>query len=191
MPTFTEAPSIRPVQPAAAKALLDGRRAVFLDVREPDEHAAERIPGARLAPLSRFDAAAVDIPAGAPVVVHCRSGKRSREAAARLAAAGCANIHDLAGGIEAWKQAGLPVIASTKAPLSLMRQTQIAIGLILLTAAALTFFVSTLFVLLVAFVGVGLSVAGATGFCGLTALLSFAPWNRSLRAAAAGAADRA
>ena len=51
---------MRQIKAAAAKTLLDRGDAVLIDVREPDEHAQERIEGARLAPLSRFDQASLE-----------------------------------------------------------------------------------------------------------------------------------
>ena len=81
--------------------------AVIIDVREVDEHAAERIEGAILNPLSRFDPALV--PEADHIVLQCRSGKRSMDAAARLANAGRTELYNLHGGIIAWQEAGLPV----------------------------------------------------------------------------------
>ena len=74
----------------------------LLDVREPGEHAAAAIPGARLVPLDRILAGEdLPTPSGAEVFVHCRSGARSARAAAALSARGYV-VHDVAGGIEAW-----------------------------------------------------------------------------------------
>ena len=57
--------------------------AILVDVREPDEHARGRIPGALSQPLSRPGAA---VPAGRTVVHHCRRGARTAAHAADLAA---------------------------------------------------------------------------------------------------------
>lgn len=85
--------------------------AVLLDVREPAEWAAGHAPGAVPAPLSGL-AAGGELPQraqGRPVVVICRSGRRSREAADLLAARGV-HAADVAGGMRAWAEAGLPVV---------------------------------------------------------------------------------
>ncbi len=66
--------------------------------------------------------------------------------------------------------------------ISLERQTRIGVGLLVLTGSTLGAFVHPGFIGLAAFVGVGLVVAGITDFCGLTLVLSKAPWNRSLKA---------
>ncbi|MGP4086530.1 MBL fold metallo-hydrolase [Streptomyces sp. KR55] len=85
--------------------------AVLLDVREPAEWAAGHAPGAVPAPLSGL-AAGGELPQsaqGRPVVAICRSGRRSREAADLLAARGV-RVADVAGGMRAWAEAGLPVV---------------------------------------------------------------------------------
>lgn len=162
---------------AAVKRLLDSGEAVLFDVREPDEHAAERIPGAILMPLSRFDAATVASRARGRVIFHCRSGNRSRDALGRFGATGAAAAH-LVGGVQAWKAAGLPVERSKAPPISVMRQVQIVIGLMVLAGTALGVFVNPWFLLLPAFMGAGLTFAGVSGTCGLAVVLSRMPWNR-------------
>lgn len=105
--------SLPQISAAEAKRLID-QGAVLIDIREPDEFARERIPGAQLVPLSRFDATALPAAPGQAVLFHCKSGGRTLGHAARLKAkAGAARkAAVLAGGIEAWKQAGLPVLAA-------------------------------------------------------------------------------
>jgi rhodanese-related sulfurtransferase len=99
-------PPIKEIDPAAANQLLSSRQAILIDVREADEHARERISGGTLVPLSRFDPAAV--PQG-KVILYCRAGIRSMDAAQRLAAAGRTDLYNLSGGIIAWQRAGLPI----------------------------------------------------------------------------------
>ncbi len=78
----------------------------LVDVREPDEWAIARLPGARLVPLGRFGGAAgdplADLPADRPVVVYCKVGARSAQAARVLLDAGHTAVHSLAGGIDEW-----------------------------------------------------------------------------------------
>jgi len=62
-----------------------------------------------LYPLSTFDPKALPTE-GRKLVLHCGSGKRSMMAAHKLQAAGHSHLTHLAGGIQAWKAAGLPVI---------------------------------------------------------------------------------
>ena len=82
---------------------------LLVDVRETNEYAVERIPGALLFPLSTFDAKAVPAE-GRKLVVHCAAGRRSMAAAQQLVAAGHASVVNLDGGIAAWKSAGMPLI---------------------------------------------------------------------------------
>jgi rhodanese-related sulfurtransferase len=84
----------------------------------------------------------------------------------------------LAGGVDAWGAARLPVVEDPKAPLELMRQVQIAAGALVLLGVGLGLALHPAFFGLAAFVGAGLMLAGATGFCGMARLLALAPWNR-------------
>lgn len=106
-------PDIRIESPATIHDWMSSGEALLVDVREPQEWAQARIPGAMLLPLSSFDPAAIDLPPGKKLVFHCRSGVRCGAAAEMLAASGLAPegapIYRLAGGIIAWAQAGLPL----------------------------------------------------------------------------------
>jgi molybdopterin/thiamine biosynthesis adenylyltransferase/rhodanese-related sulfurtransferase len=84
----------------------------LLDVRGADEAARGMLAGARLvAPEDVVGAVrALGVAARADVVVYCASGKRSRLAVERLRAAGL-EARSLAGGLDAWRAAGLPVSA--------------------------------------------------------------------------------
>lgn len=84
----------------------------------------------------------------------------------------------LDGGLEKWKQSGLPVHKDTSQPTDLQRQVMIAAGALVLTGVLLASFVAGPFILLSGFVGAGLMFAGITGFCGMAKVLMLAPWNR-------------
>ncbi|UYO46791.1 rhodanese-like domain-containing protein [Rhodopseudomonas palustris] len=90
-----------------AQGIADGRY-LLVDVREPNEVAAEAYPDSVVVPLSTFDPKAIPDPAGKQVVFACRSGKRSVTASMAAQAAGLAYTRHLAGGILGWKAAGLP-----------------------------------------------------------------------------------
>jgi rhodanese-related sulfurtransferase len=179
--------SLQTISPAEARRLLD-QGAILVDIREADEHARERVGGARHLPLSRLDAADLALHAGKPVIFHCRSGARTQGNAARLAhkAGGC-EAFVIAGGLDAWKQAGLPVVTDRRQPIELQRQVQIGAGSLALIGTLLGLSVSSWFFAVPAVVGAGLTVAGVTGFCGLAQVLMRAPWNRTTYAAQAGA----
>jgi rhodanese-related sulfurtransferase len=169
---------LKPLPALDLKRTLDRGEAVLIDVRETDEHAREHIIGARLAPLSAIDAHDFDRDHDKIAVFHCRSGMRTQANAAKLLAIGFRDAYCLQGGIEAWKAAGLPVHTNRKAPLEIMRQVQIAAGSLVLLGVALGWLVSPVFYALSAFVGAGLTFAGASGWCGMAHLLKAMPWNR-------------
>jgi len=90
-----------------SKGIAEGRY-LLIDVREPNEIAAEAYPDSVVVPLSTFDASAIPDPQGKEVVFACRSGKRSVTASLAAQAAGLPYDKHLAGGILGWKAAGLP-----------------------------------------------------------------------------------
>lgn len=167
--------SLTPVSPEKARELIVGG-AKLIDIRGADEHARERIAIAQNVPLSDLDQLAVgEAPA---VIYHCRSGNRTEANAARLARAADCPAHVLDGGIDAWRQAGLPVVVDERQPLEIMRQVQLAAGALVLLGVLLGFLVTPILFGLAAFVGAGLMTAGATGSCGMARLLAHMPWNR-------------
>jgi rhodanese-related sulfurtransferase len=153
---------------------------VLVDIRGADEHRRSRIAGARCLPLDALDASALATCAGdAPVVFHCRSGLRTTANSVRLAnAAQGRQAYCLAGGLNAWRQSGLAVEHTAGAPLELARQVQLAVGTVVLAGSVLAATVSPWFLLLAALPGLGLMIAGLTGFCGLAHVLARMPWNR-------------
>lgn len=179
---------IAEVPPKAVQDWLRAGTAVLIDVREPDEHARERIEGAQLLPLSRFDAQAASTLAkpGQRIVLHCRGGKRSADACRMLMhvpGISAMNVVSMAGGIEAWKSALLPVALDTRAPrISVMRQVQLIIGVCVLVGSALAYFVHPAFMGIPAFFGAGLTFAGASGTCALATIVGRLPWNRTIAA---------
>ncbi len=100
--------SLQSIDPITAKRLIDGG-ALLVDIREADEFARERVPGALNHPLSRL--APIASGSAKAIIFHCRSGARTSMNAARLGAAAGCQAYLLAGGIDAWKRAGLPVAA--------------------------------------------------------------------------------
>jgi rhodanese-related sulfurtransferase len=92
-------------------AELAARRAEgapLIDVREPAEFAAGRVPGAELIPLGTVPDRLDDVPADQTVYVICKGGGRSRQAAEFLRAQGVDAVN-VAGGTMAWIDAGQPV----------------------------------------------------------------------------------
>lgn len=101
---------IAQTSPDELRAGLEQGSVLLVDVREPHEYAAERIPGALLYPLSTFDPKAIPAASGKTLVLHCGGGGRSTRAAQALVAAGVTDVHNLTGGMRGWKALGLPLI---------------------------------------------------------------------------------
>jgi rhodanese-related sulfurtransferase len=104
---FMAEPEVENVQiDELKKGLADGT-ILLVDVREPNEYAAGRIPGAILNPLQHFDPTALPGAPGKRVVLSCRSGKRSLTALALAQEAGRDDIRaHYPGGFQEWANAG-------------------------------------------------------------------------------------
>ncbi len=101
--------SSRDIDPRTLADLLERNMALVVDVREPDEFAAGHISGAINLPLSRFDPAELPRAEGRRLILNCAAGGRSAKALAACDAARASVDGHLAGGIGAWKAAGLPL----------------------------------------------------------------------------------
>lgn len=161
-----------------AKGWLDQERAVFIDIREPDEFAREHIPQAYPMPLSGFGATAVPGDRSKVAVFHCASGHRTREAAARIQRSGFREVYQLKDGIAGWKKAGFETLLNRRAPISIIRQVQIVAGSLVLLGTVLGWLVSPWFFAVSAFVGAGLTFAGISGTCAMAEILGRLPFNR-------------
>lgn len=101
-------PEIDPAE--AAKRAAGPDAAFLLDVREPYEWEAGHIADATHIPLADLDGNLDVLPDGRTVIVVCRSGVRSAQAAALLLRKG-RDAHNLTGGMRAWEACGLPMVA--------------------------------------------------------------------------------
>ena len=99
---------IKSMDPVTLKKRLDEGSATLIDVREPHEHAREHIEGAKLVPLSRFQAEDFAGLRDTSAVFHCHSGGRTTANAELLTSKGFRDSYQLGGGIVTWKAAGLP-----------------------------------------------------------------------------------
>ncbi len=160
------------------KKRLDQDEVLLIDVREPAEHRSECIHGACLIPLGEISIEKLPS-TKRPIVIHCRSSKRSADACAKLLAINPSlDVASLEGGIVAWSHAGFNVKKSGSAILPLDRQTQIAVGFIAFSGIILGALIDPGFYILPGFIGAGLMFAGLTGWCGMAKLLAKMPWNR-------------
>lgn len=97
------------LSPERVAELLERGEIELVDVREPYEWEAGRIDGAQHIELERLAARAERIPRDRPVVFQCRLGVRSGMATQAFRAAGY-DAYNLTGGIQAWHDAGLPLV---------------------------------------------------------------------------------
>jgi rhodanese-related sulfurtransferase len=165
------------IDAATLKQLIEQKAVTLVDAREASEYAGERIEGAKLVPLSRFNPEQIPIEEDKTLVVYCQSSNRSRQAAQKLFDAGFAKVTHLQGGLNAWKQLGYPTQINKNAPISLNRQVQIVAGTLVFTGTVLGAFISPWFLLLSGFVGAGLIFAGVSGTCTMANLLAKLPYN--------------
>jgi rhodanese-related sulfurtransferase len=96
------------VAPAEVAALHGREEIVLVDVREPHEHAAGRIAGARHVQFTQLTQAAAELDRERPVVFYCRSGSRSAVATQAFRASGF-QAFNMTGGLVAWAADGLPL----------------------------------------------------------------------------------
>lgn len=94
-----------------ATQLINREDALLVDVREPGEYSAGHLLGAKNVPLERLTAGAAELTKkkDRPVILYCDSGNRSAKALAALKGQGFTRAFNLAGGMNGWRQAGLPV----------------------------------------------------------------------------------
>lgn len=162
----------------------EGKKITLVDVRTLPEYRAGHVAGATHVPLDELNAetvAANEQLAGAghdkPLYLTCHAGPRALQAAEQLFDVGYHNLTLVEGGMQAWEDAGLPMQRIGKA-ISLERQVQIALGTLLALKVLFGFTIHEVFFVAIAFMAVGLVVAGATNWCGLKQLIGLMPWNR-------------
>jgi rhodanese-related sulfurtransferase len=93
----------------AATQMINSRHAQIVDVRSADEFAAGSVPNARNIPLGEIGQRAGELRKDRPVILVCNRGSTAGGAASKLRAGGIGEVYVLAGGVAAWREAGLPV----------------------------------------------------------------------------------
>jgi rhodanese-related sulfurtransferase len=95
-----------------ATQLINSKHAQVVDVRDAAEFARGSLPNAKHIPLAELSARGPkELKKDRPVIVLCNAGNIAGRAAAQLRAAGLAEVYVLAGGLSAWREAGLPLKA--------------------------------------------------------------------------------
>ncbi len=101
-------PAVQSLSPDVYNADFVNTDHILIDVRTPEEFANGHIKGAVNIPLDQISNRISQIPQDKPIVLYCRSGNRSSQAARILESAGLTNIYDL-GGLIAWTAEGYPL----------------------------------------------------------------------------------
>jgi rhodanese-related sulfurtransferase len=102
---------LTPLSPADVRDML-AKGARLIDLRAPDEFAAEHIEGSENLPLPNVP----KIEGGQPVIFSCLSGARVAANAEMLAEAAGGAAYALEGSLNGWKRAGLPTVAGDRKP---------------------------------------------------------------------------
>lgn len=97
------------VTPEEAYDMISQQEVVLLDVRTQEEYDSGHIPDALLIPLSELESRLDELNPADHILVYCRSGHRSAEAASILIANSFTRVYNMAGGILQWQAEGLPV----------------------------------------------------------------------------------
>lgn len=106
---YTPIDPARRLDPEQVQALIADRRPLVVDVREPDEYHHGHFPEARLLPLSKLLTSLPDLPRDRPILLICRTGRRSKRAMRFLMDLGYSDLQNLKGGILSWKALDLPL----------------------------------------------------------------------------------
>ena len=105
----SQTPVFRSLSPQEAKSLIETRKdLVLVDVRSPQELYEGSIPGSQLMPFGELAQGRMTLPTGKPILLICAVGGRSYAVGQYFSGKGYGEIYNLAGGISAWKAAGLP-----------------------------------------------------------------------------------
>lgn len=102
--------SIAEIDLTAFAAALNDPNVQVVDCRTEREWRSGHIQGARLMSLGSLRGQAGELDPERPVIVVCKSGHRSGIAARQLSGAGCSDVKSLAGGVDAWRRAGKPLV---------------------------------------------------------------------------------
>jgi rhodanese-related sulfurtransferase len=154
-----------------------GERLQLIDVRTPGEFAAGHVPGAVNMPLEEVESRLRDMNNQDPVVLICQSGNRAGQCKVILESHR-EDLLLLEGGTSDWTECGYDVVRNASSSWSIERQVRLIVGVLLIVGVALTLTVSPYWIVLPGFLGLGLTFAGATNFCGMGILVSKMPWNR-------------
>lgn len=166
------------MKPKELQELLEsGQKFQVIDVRSPGEYASGHVPMAVNMPLEQVEGRLDDMHPEEPLVLVCQSGTRAAMCG-EILKSHRGDFYLLEGGTTAWVSEGLPVVRSTQSRWALERQVRLIAGLLILTGVGLSLSLHPGWIGLSAFVGAGLTFAGATNICPMGMILSLMPWNK-------------
>ena len=94
----------------AATQLINQKGAQVADLRDDRDFRAGHLPGARHVMPDKVQTFAAGVDASKPILLVCANGIQSAKASKALKASGRSEVYSLEGGIDAWQQAGLPLV---------------------------------------------------------------------------------
>jgi len=100
------------------------RKYFILDVRTKEEFDSGHLESAALIPVDDMESRLSELPEDKPIIVYCRTGRRSTKAAEILINNNFAPVYDMSGGIELWKDKGYPVIVENEEAFTLETSSQ-------------------------------------------------------------------
>ena len=175
--------TVKEITPTELSKIQKSEEVMLIDVREPVEYRGEHIKYSVSIPLGTLNAS--NLPSNKNKYVFiCQSGVRGESACKKISKQklssqqGIELLNLVDGGVSGWKELELPIVKGTSKVLSIARQTQLLIGLLISTVGILALFNDPIFVWLTVLFGIGLVNAGLTGWCGLGELMARMPWNR-------------
>lgn len=175
--------SYKTISPANFIACND-QGCCVLDVRTAAEAQAESLPGSLHIPLHELTPAALQQLVqssdkdASKIYLLCQAGRRAEMAAMQLQGKLPAELYVIEGGMNALKQAQIPLHQSGKKVMSLERQVRIAAGALVLIGVVSGALFTPAFYALSGFVGAGLIFAGVTDTCMMGMLIARMPWNK-------------
>lgn len=114
MMNFIFAAELEKVKPVDAEKMLTEKKAILIDVREPDELKEGMAKDAQSVPLSmmkekkdEWEKIVATFPKDKTVIIYCRSGRRSEIVGQELTKKGLKVLN--MGSFESWKEAKLPI----------------------------------------------------------------------------------
>lgn len=93
-----------------ATRLINDENPVVVDLRDAADYANGHLTNALNIPAAELDNRTGELSSKRPVLLYCQSGARSARAASKLKSEGRESVYSLAGGLQGWSGAGLPVV---------------------------------------------------------------------------------